>query len=235
MSWNWSCKYFSHYLISSFKFAADEIMALVQHQFRKVKMDSKTTSSSKKKLMNFFEWLPPIRQNTNNKRAYKETWPYQNPTSASSPFTQLPGAPKSPLRSPPRWPRIPIVWCSLTRCWLAPVRDSGDMFTIHQLSICLHCVVACKLINTISLPLAGERRPYHAHQHTHTHTHTHTPKRLRHSYFTICTFVWYMFIYWCCYGSRALFLLLLMLVLQQDPLNTDAAVADVSTAAGPFK
>ena len=34
--------YFSHYLISSFKFTAYEIITNLQHQFRKIKMDFKT-------------------------------------------------------------------------------------------------------------------------------------------------------------------------------------------------
>ena len=38
--------YFSHYLISSFKFTADEIMGEVQHQFQEVKMVLKTRNSS---------------------------------------------------------------------------------------------------------------------------------------------------------------------------------------------
>ena len=37
--------YFSHYLINSFKFTADEIMAKVQHHFQGVKMDFKTKNS----------------------------------------------------------------------------------------------------------------------------------------------------------------------------------------------
>ena len=40
--------YFTHYLTSSFKFTGDEIMAKVQHQFRKIKADLKTKNLSKK-------------------------------------------------------------------------------------------------------------------------------------------------------------------------------------------
>ena len=39
--------YFSHYLPSSFKFTADEIMVKV-HQFQELKMDFKTKNSPKK-------------------------------------------------------------------------------------------------------------------------------------------------------------------------------------------
>ena len=42
--------YFSHYLISSVKFTADEIMAKVQHQFQETEMDLRTKTSFKIKL-----------------------------------------------------------------------------------------------------------------------------------------------------------------------------------------
>ena len=42
--------YFSYYLISRFKFTADEIMSRVHHQFHEVRMNFKTGNSSIKEL-----------------------------------------------------------------------------------------------------------------------------------------------------------------------------------------
>ena len=46
--------HFSHHLITSFRFTADEIMAKVQHQFQEIKMDFKTRNSSKKKVHAYY-------------------------------------------------------------------------------------------------------------------------------------------------------------------------------------